>query len=425
VGGPWGVWAALITAGALGLWSEKTRLGKELSGALVATLAGMALANTGVLPAHAPELSVVYKYVLPLAIPLLLFSADLGRMLRETGRLLGAFALGAVATVGGTLVAWALFPLPVAGPLGEAGWRIASALTARHIGGAVNYMAVSDCLAIPPHVFGAGLAADDLILTLYFTSIYALASRIPPDANDAAANASTAVEQGSVPAAAPAAAAATSSGTPAPASQPAGSSSSSGGGGGHGGGARKPITVLEGLTAVAISACICHAGTCAAAALGAPGQSITIITGITVALATAAPKLLAPLVPSAEGLAQILMQVFYATIGASANVGLVVRTAPVLFAFSAIALSAHLGLLLGLGRLLGFTRRELLLASNANIGGPSTVAGMAAAKGWTASIVPGILVSTLGYALGTFVGMGLGQSLLAPWARAGAPVAAG
>lgn len=38
--GPWGVWAGLICAGAFGMWSERTRLGKELSGALVATLAG-------------------------------------------------------------------------------------------------------------------------------------------------------------------------------------------------------------------------------------------------------------------------------------------------------------------------------------------------------------------------------------------------
>lgn len=45
--------------------------------ALVATLAGMALANTGVLPPGAPELHAVYKYVLPLAIPMLLFSADI------------------------------------------------------------------------------------------------------------------------------------------------------------------------------------------------------------------------------------------------------------------------------------------------------------------------------------------------------------
>lgn len=45
--------------------------------ALVATLAGMFLANTGVLPPGAPELHAVYKYLLPLAIPMLLFQADI------------------------------------------------------------------------------------------------------------------------------------------------------------------------------------------------------------------------------------------------------------------------------------------------------------------------------------------------------------
>ena len=63
------------------------------------------------------------------------------------------------------------------------------------------------------------------------------------------------------------------------------------------------------------------------------------------------------------------MQVFFAAVGASANVGLVIKTAPVLFCFSFIALASHLLLLLGIGKLLGFPRKELLLASNANIGG--------------------------------------------------------
>ncbi len=53
--------------------------------ALVSTLAGMALANIGVLPPGAPELHVVYKYLLPLAIPMLLFSADLRWGTRKTG----------------------------------------------------------------------------------------------------------------------------------------------------------------------------------------------------------------------------------------------------------------------------------------------------------------------------------------------------
>lgn len=64
---------------------RNTRIGKELSGALVATLAGMALANCGYLPASThgpPEATVVFKYLLPLAIPMLLLSADLRRILR-------------------------------------------------------------------------------------------------------------------------------------------------------------------------------------------------------------------------------------------------------------------------------------------------------------------------------------------------------
>lgn len=49
----------------------------------------------------------------------------------ETGRLLLAFLLGAACTAAGSLLAFALFPLA---PLGDEAWRIAAALTARHIG---------------------------------------------------------------------------------------------------------------------------------------------------------------------------------------------------------------------------------------------------------------------------------------------------
>ncbi len=44
--------------------------------------------------------------------------------------------------------------------------------------------------------------------------------------------------------------------------------------------------------------------------------------------------------------------------------------------------------------------------------GPSTVAGMAAAKGWRSVMVPAMLTSTLGYALGSAVGLAMGWSVL-------------
>lgn len=43
----------------------------------MATLIGLALSNLGVIPCEAPEYAVVNKMLLPLAIPMLLFSADL------------------------------------------------------------------------------------------------------------------------------------------------------------------------------------------------------------------------------------------------------------------------------------------------------------------------------------------------------------
>jgi uncharacterized membrane protein len=344
----------------------------------------MLLSNVGVVPHSSPELAATFRMLVPVAVPLLLLAADLRRILRDTGRLLAAFLLGAFCTAAGTLLAAAV--LPLGGALGEGGWRVAAALLARHIGGAVNYVAVSGALEVPPSLFGAGLAADDLILTCYFAAIYALARKVPADEDGEKGGGE---DKASSPADAP---------TP----------------------PRPTIAVYEGTVALALSALICHFGTQLSAALGAPSQALTAVTAISVAAATLFPKRLAPLAPSGEGLAAIIMQTFFAAVGASADVGLVVRSAPVLFAFSAVALSAHLGLMLLIGgKVLGFSRRELLLASNANIGGPTTVAGMAAVKGWRSSLVPAVLVSTLGYALGSVVGLATGHWALRPMMMVG------
>lgn len=60
-------------------------------------------------------------------------------------------------------------------------------------------------------------------------------------------------------------------------------------------------------------------------------------------------------------------------------------------------------------------RKEILLASNANVGGPSTAAAMAAAKGWDKLVVPSLLVGVLGYSVATFVSLALGYGILSKW----------
>lgn len=62
-------------------------------------------------------------------------------------------------------------------------------------------------------------------------------------------------------------------------------------------------------------------------------------------------------------------QLFFASVGASGDIRVVLATAPALFLWSAVAISAHMALCLLFERLWRYSRREMALASNANVGG--------------------------------------------------------
>lgn len=61
---------------------------------MVSILLGLAASNVGILAAEAPAYRIVMYYLLPLSIPLMLFNADLRRVIKSTGALLLAFLLG-------------------------------------------------------------------------------------------------------------------------------------------------------------------------------------------------------------------------------------------------------------------------------------------------------------------------------------------
>lgn len=60
----------------------------------MSTLVGLAASNVGIISCEAPAYSVVMEYLLPMAVPLLLFRADLRRVIKSTGKLLLAFLIG-------------------------------------------------------------------------------------------------------------------------------------------------------------------------------------------------------------------------------------------------------------------------------------------------------------------------------------------
>ncbi len=104
-----------------------------------------------------------------------------------------------------------------------------------------------------------------------------------------------------------------------------------------------------------------------------------------------------------------LAAIFCSTyIGASANIQAVLKVGPILFLFAAVILSVHLLFLLGFGKLFKLDLAEMVIASNANMGGPTTAAAMAVARKWQSLVIPAILCGTLGYAVATFIGVAVG-----------------
>ena len=107
----------------------------------------------------------------------------------------------------------------------------------------------------------------------------------------------------------------------------------------------------------------------------------------------------------------LLLFVFFASAGAAGGAITSVFAYPALFAFLAILYVVHISLMLAVSgwKSLGLTKKEILVASNANVGGPATAGALAAGKNWTELIVPAMLVGNFGNAIGTFLGLGLSK----------------
>jgi len=365
---------------------------KMLSAPLLAMLAGLILTNTGVTPATSEVYIVVNRVLLPLAVPLLLMQADLKRVMKETRRLLGVFLLGSLCTLLSTMGSFWVLGKGLVGSLGvHDSWKVASALASRHIGGAVNFVGVSTALEVTSDTVVAALAADNLICALYFMAIFFLAKGIGPEAAE---------------------------------------------GEGEGGPSeterdRRPprrrgaIDVHEAGLAIGFSAIICLASSFLAThVIRKPGMLVPLATLITVTVATALPKRLETISDAGEGVALLIMQFFFAAVGCGGSVHKVLGKAPLVFLFSFLQVSAHLGLILGIGKFFfKFSTKEILLASNANVGGPTTAAAMCAAKSWRSFYIPALLSGILGYTIATFLCVGLGLGVLKPialrWAAGG------
>ncbi len=384
------IFAAIMVIASAAFLLEKTRLGSQLTGAVIAILLAIAASNMNIIPHQAPAYGFIFQYIVPALIPLFLFQADLRRLVREASRTTAAFLIATLGTIAGVVVAAVLLDLSALAVAADTHPErreaaVVGLFASTYIGGSVNYAALGEVTGLNSDAsfFSAATAADNLFSAVYL-SVLALLPGLQWLSRHFMSHPDSTMDQTIQQ---------QSTNTRAVA---------------------EPIEPPVPMTAASLCLAITAAVTLVAltdavvAGLNLSGWRYVILTLLTLGLATSLPQLRKHLAGAFE-LGVALSFSFFAAIAAGANITAMLSVAPLLIALVLILLTVHLLVLLTLGALCRLTLPELITASNAAVLGATTAPAMAATKGWHDQVTPGVLVGVLGYALGTIIGTTLFQ----------------
>ncbi|MEP6391616.1 MAG: DUF819 family protein [Halioglobus sp.] len=366
----------ILAAAGLAEWLSGKPFFRHLGGALLVIVIVATLANIGVVPtfANAPP---VYGHLLsigaPVSIFLLLLNVHLAALTKAGGPMLLAFGLGGVGTVAGvTLSAWATGSSQW---LGEFAAPFTGMFVATYTGGGANFNALALHYNVMEQgvLFAGANAVDNLVTAIWMASLLvipAILRRLAPnrtphktfDAQEDDTNSSHAD-------------------------------------------LRPDLFSLSVLLAMALSA---HWLSLLLAQmlseLGMNVPSVLILT--TLALAAAQFRKVRQL-EGAQMLGTYGAYLFLAVIGAFCDLSALAGLGTLglqLLAFVGLAVAIHGAVVFGIGLATKMDPDLLAVASTANVGGATTVMPLARSLGRNELLLPGILVGSLGNAVGTYLG---------------------
>ena len=376
------LFAVIVGAAALGIWSEHKKWFDQVSGILVTIILMSVLSMSGVIPvASNPKIKVevydlIFSYFIPISIPMMLMGSNITRIIREGGKLLVAFLIGALGVILGSFLAFYLINL------GDDSGNTAGVIAATLIGGSMNFIATGEILNFSTHpLFSATIAVDNFAANAYILLMFAVPSMtflarffVKPKAEN-----TQAIEKNPNDEA-------------------------------------YPITMERIAISVLIAAFIASVGSLISDIIQKVystrmSTSILIITVLAVLVANLFPKRLKKLEDTAFSIGLWMMYIFLAAIGASTNLSDMLHVGPAVLAFYLIIMFFHFIFLVSLSKLFKLDVYEVIISSAANIMGPSVAAPMAASLGQKKLITPAILVGILGYVIGTFIGVSIAMAL--------------
>ena len=390
----WALLALMAASVALAIWLEQKYVwASKISGAIIALLIALAASNLAIIPTSCVLYdSIVWDYAVPMGIPLLLLQCNMKKIWKETGRMMAIFLIGAAGTVAGAFLAYALLHPFIPGLEG-----VAAMMTGSYIGGGVNFAALAAEFDVGD-IKAATTVADNLLMALYFFALIFIAGMKFFRKHYSHPHIDAIAESGDLSGAQTQAAAYWS---------------------------RKDISLKDIAMNFAYAVLVVLAAKLIAAFIGGliPDTGVVLhmlhtffgseyvwITTVSMACATFGEKQVAKLSGSQE-IGTYLIYLFLFVIGVPASIVKIVQETPLLLVFTGIMVLVNMLFCFIGGKLLHFDLEDIILASNANIGGPTTAAGMAISQGWSALVGPVMLVGTFGYVIGTYLGILVGGLL--------------
>lgn len=365
------VFIAIFSIIGFAYWSESTAIGRRISAPIIMLLCGLLLSNTGVMPKVSPVYNIVWTYFIPVAVPLLLFGADFRSIVKGSGPTLGAFGLCVAGTIAGAVIGFFLLPV------GESAAELAGIFAATYIGGSMNFAAVSETLSFKDHtLLTASLAADNIAGILHILIMASLPSVLI-------------LRQFFVP-----------SQVLAQQTQQAGEKHN----------VAQHFDVMHICAALSISLLMCYLGNLLSNSLSVPDYNILFSTLLTLILANIFRSRLSSLQGHFQ-LGTFFMSTFFVTVGASADIGLLLESGKIIFIYALLIVFIHTFVILIGGKILKLSLVDLVIASLACVGGPAVPAAIAAARGWHNMVLPGIMCGIFGYAIANFIGVALAKIL--------------
>ena len=390
----WVLWAIVVGFAALSIVLEqKYKWASVLSGAIIALICAMFLSNLNIIPISSPVYDIVWGYAIPLAIPLLLMKCDIRKIAKESGRILIIFLIGSFATAAGSITAYFLLRNNIPELEG-----IAAMITGTYIGGTINFVALSSAFDVSGKMVSSATVADNLLMALYFFVLISIPSvkffrkhYAHPYIDKIGMNKMSDTENASK-----------NYWKPKEISLKDIALSMS---------YAFIIAALANIISPIFAKIIPKTNFIFQMLNGLLGNQYLIITTISIISTALFPNVFSK-IGGAEEIGTFLIYLFFFVIGAPASLIEIIKNSPLLLVFCALVVMVNMIVSFIFGKVLKFNLEEIILASNANIGGPTTAAAMAVSKGWFELVGPIMLVGTLGYVLGTYFGVFVGNLLI-------------